>query len=392
MSLLLQALKRAELQKRQPADAGLSSWEARGPAMTLALQDDEPALADALPAGPAHAGDRSDSDREPGRDAAPLPSDATTGAPLPASPALARAVFAAKPAPRRQGMLIWLGALGAASAVAGAWWLARSQPSATPDATVVALRSTVGGAQVNAAPPPVPTAPAVAAVVTDTRSVAPPSSMPGLPERYEASGPGNEPPLVEVRRSESVERVPAAVEAGFDAYQAGRWQEAEAQYRRALQQDERSRDALLGLAATLAQRGKTAAAIESYQRLAQLYPDDSTVQAGLAALQRDGGERQRARLKQQADSGDAEAAFVLGNRLAAEGRWTEAQAAYFQAYALVPASADYAYNLAVSLDRLQQPRLAADHYRRALSLAGEHPVRFDATAARLRLATLDEVQ
>ena len=48
----------------------------------------------------------------------------------------------------------------------------------------------------------------------------------------------------------------------------------------------------------------------------------------------------------------------LGNQLAQQGRWSEAQQEYFKAFASEPDNADFAYNLAVSLDHLRQPKLA----------------------------------
>ncbi len=48
--------------------------------------------------------------------------------------------------------------------------------------------------------------------------------------------------------------------------------------------------------------------------------------------------------------------FTLGNLYASQSRWGEAQAEYFECYRLDPSSADFAYNLAVSLDHLGQPQ------------------------------------
>ncbi|WP_432722449.1 tetratricopeptide repeat protein [Jeongeupia wiesaeckerbachi] len=371
MSLLLQALKRADAQKRQPA-AGAAQTEP-----PLALVAD----GNALPADEAQAAVTTAREAEPVRDSA-------IEAP-PSSPALARQLFAAKARPpHRRGLGLAIGvaviAILAAVWLLEPWSLARSAPLTASAPTV----------DTPIAPPvPEPEAtPAPMAILPQPPATALPVTRPEPIVREAPRGPDEAPTRVEIRRGDAGERVPAAIESGFAAFQAGQWREAEAQYRLAVQQDARSRDALLGLAATLAQQGKSAAAIDVYQQLVRLYPDDSGAQAGLAALQRDGGERQRALLKQQADAGDADAAFVLGNRLAADGRWPEAQAAYFQAYTQVPASADYAYNLAVSLDRLQQSAQAADYYRRALTLAGGHPARFDVQAARVRLAALVEPQ
>ena len=80
--------------------------------------------------------------------------------------------------------------------------------------------------------------------------------------------------------------------------------------------------------------------------------------------------------------------FALGNQLAQQGRWAEAQQQYFKAYAADPENADFAYNLAVSLDHLRQPRQALEYYRRAVSLAEKRAAGFDLEAARARVAQL----
>jgi Flp pilus assembly protein TadD len=80
--------------------------------------------------------------------------------------------------------------------------------------------------------------------------------------------------------------------------------------------------------------------------------------------------------------------FTLGNQLAQQGRWAEAQQEYFKAFAADPNNADFAYNLAVSLDHLRQSKLALEHYQRALALAEKRGASFDADAARGRIAQL----
>jgi Flp pilus assembly protein TadD len=82
--------------------------------------------------------------------------------------------------------------------------------------------------------------------------------------------------------------------------------------------------------------------------------------------------------------------FALGNQLAQQGRWAEAQQEYFKAAAAEPDNADFAYNLAVSLDHLRQPRLAREHYLRAIALAEKRGAGFDLAAARTRAAQLEK--
>ena len=50
-------------------------------------------------------------------------------------------------------------------------------------------------------------------------------------------------------------------------------------------------------------------------------------------------------------------------------RWPDAQQAYFQAHQLQPDNPDYAFNLAVALEHIGQPKAALDFYRRAVQAA-----------------------
>ena len=71
----------------------------------------------------------------------------------------------------------------------------------------------------------------------------------------------------------------------------------------------------------------------------------------------------------------------------AQGRWPDAQTAFFDAVSNEPTNADYAYNLAVSLDQLGQAGPAAAYYQRALDLATASAL-FNPGVAQARLDTL----
>ena len=58
------------------------------------------------------------------------------------------------------------------------------------------------------------------------------------------------------------------------------------------------------------------------------------------------------------------------------------------AYSAEPDNADFAYNLAVSLDHLRQPKLALEYYQRAIALAKARGGRFDLGAAEGRVTQL----
>jgi tetratricopeptide (TPR) repeat protein len=137
--------------------------------------------------------------------------------------------------------------------------------------------------------------------------------------------------------------------------------------------------------------GETAAARAFYQTALETAPHEARAQAGLLALLAEHDpESAESRLHNLLDGQPASAAaqFALGNLLAAQARWPEAEAAYFEAVSQAPGNADYRFNLAVSLDHLRRPELAAEHYRLALGGAERQSVAFPVGAARARLARL----
>jgi tetratricopeptide (TPR) repeat protein len=173
---------------------------------------------------------------------------------------------------------------------------------------------------------------------------------------------------------------------------AGDLASAQLAYQQALRDDPGNRDALLGLAAVDTRSGRFESADAAYARLLQIDPRDPHAQAGLIAL-RSGridplAAESRIKYLLAADPGSHVLYFTLGNQLAQQGRWAEAQQQYFKAFAAESDNPDFAYNLAVSLDHLRQDKLALEYYRRALSLAAKRGASFDASAARERVAQL----
>ena len=84
--------------------------------------------------------------------------------------------------------------------------------------------------------------------------------------------------------------------------------------------------------------------------------------------------------------------FSLGNLYASQSRWPDAQQAFFDAYTMDSGNADYAYNLAVSLDRLGHPDTALDYYKTAMQLAGNGDAGFDKSSLAARISTLEGAQ
>jgi len=155
--------------------------------------------------------------------------------------------------------------------------------------------------------------------------------------------------------------------------------------------------ARLGLAEVAFKEGNFSEARSHYQAALASFPQDARAEAGMLALMAETSEvapdvlesRLRHILLEQPKI--AAPYFVLGNLLAGQGRWQEAEAAYFAAYQLDANNPDYCFNLAVSLDALRQGKLAAGYYRAALHAAEALPTAFDPAIARQRLNFLEAV-
>ena len=195
---------------------------------------------------------------------------------------------------------------------------------------------------------------------------------------------------IRVARASTPAQVPLAVQNAYAAFQAGDLAGARRHYQAMLLIDPNNRDALLGSAAIHLRQGDPRQAGVLYARLLEADPNDTDALAALSGLrQADPGQsetRLRRALERDPESGAA--LFALGNLHAREGRWAEAQQHYFRAFSADPGNADYAFNLAVGLDRLNQSKLALEYYQRALSLAGTGTVSFDRNAAATRAREL----
>lgn len=179
--------------------------------------------------------------------------------------------------------------------------------------------------------------------------------------------------------------------AAYDALRAGDYGRARQQYRGVLASDPMNVDAELGLATISAATGDSAEAYARYHRALELDPQNAVAAAGIATLQaNNNAPLSESQLKAQVAANPANDApqAALGQFYAAQGRWNEAQQAFFEAFRLQPKSPDHAYNLAVSLDHLEQPGLARNYYERALALAATQPSSFDRDQVTGRIAKL----
>jgi tetratricopeptide (TPR) repeat protein len=125
-------------------------------------------------------------------------------------------------------------------------------------------------------------------------------------------------------------------------------------------------------------------------------PQDRIATAAMTGLGGGGGAapQNEARIK-QALAQDPNAPylnFALGNVYASQRRWSEAQQSYFDAYRSDGRNADYAFNLAVSLDRLGKRRQALEYYRRALELGERQTTAFSVAAVRERVERIEAAE
>jgi len=128
-----------------------------------------------------------------------------------------------------------------------------------------------------------------------------------------------------------------------------------------------------------------------YAKILDLNPADPEATAGLVSLQINADPAQSESYLKKALSEHPQAAavhFALGNVYARQLRWSEAQQSYFNAYSNTPDNADYAFNLAVSLDHLNQNKLALDYYQRAIAYTRNSPAGFDPSVAKARVQAL----
>ncbi|HKA44638.1 MAG TPA: tetratricopeptide repeat protein [Burkholderiales bacterium] len=246
---------------------------------------------------------------------------------------------------------------------------------------------------IESATPPAPTATPTTPTATPTTS-APAREKPAAappPERAQppqaAQVPRN---TIVVSRGNATPVVNPLLTEAYAAFQANRFESAQRAYEQMLRAEPRNIDALLGLASIAAVGGKSDEAIRRYLQVLELEPRNTLAQTGLIGLLgRADPLAAETRLKQLiAREPSPFLYFTLGNLYADQSQWAPAQQAYFQAFHLDPSNPDYAYNLAVGLEHVSQPKLALGFYRRAVQLAGARQAQFNLAQAQERVSKL----
>jgi Tfp pilus assembly protein PilF len=427
VSLLLDALKKAEEAKRQASAAESVGTTTASAAKSSAASELtlEPVVSAAPPVPPPPAAarpasppapsqlpalsdhlDSVDADLAAVQNAPPMrraPATETKRAPEPkpadnAEREAIRNVFAAKrtPAPNRQ--LLWLG-LGAVALFAvgiGGWfyWQLQSVGNSSLSARPAAAATTA--AVMPAAPLALPPAsPALAPPLVVAAPAAPfqpePTPTETRPEKPARAAPPPPEPEGPVRVSRGEVRINPALANAYERLQANDLSGAAKSYEQVLHGDPKNTDALLGMAAIAQRMGQPGQAETWYIRALEADPKDPNAQAGLINLRGQSEpaaaeSRLKSLLAMQPES--ASLNFALGNLYAGQKRWPDAQLAYFNAHTIDPANPDYLFNLASSLDHMHMPKLALEYYQAAMSASASRKPGFDTAQVQTRILEL----
>jgi len=420
MSLLMEALKRAEANKQEAARApdhggdpasGLSLAPLGAPTDTPAAPSPLPDLASHL--ATVNADLAATVIPEP-RSASTQPAKTVHPGSDQAQQEAARNVFAAKTvpsAPSHRPLGLFLGLAGLAiAAIGGYFWYqlqhighggftTRPPAVAVPGTPSQAKPPTTTAAQPPAPAPisadiPVPT-PEVHSLSAIDRAMAASSlaqrRSPPTPTVAQPGSPVALPMEPPIRLTHSHPEADPALNRGYQLLQGGNLDGARRDYEQALRRDPKNVDALLGLAAVAQRQGRGGEAERLQQAAIEADPKDAAAQAAqIATLTPSDPALAESRLKgalaSQPESPPLN--FALGNLYSRQGRWSEAQQAYFNSVAGEGDNPDYLFNLAVSLDHIRQPGPAATYYRKALEAGEQRVPAFNKDQVRKRLNDL----
>ena len=235
------------------------------------------------------------------------------------------------------------------------------------------------------------TSPPISPAIVEQSSVLPATKeRENLQDRAATNSSSAEHPI-SIQYNPSTNKVSPQLTAAYQAYVAGDLDVARQHYLKQLESNPSNKDVLLGLAAIATRMGQDNESQTYYLRILELDPRDPLAIAGMAGLGQvtdpyQTESRLKTLLAQQPDA--AALHFTLGNNYVTQLRWAEAQQSFFRALSIDPTNADYAFNLAVSLDHLNKIQLAAKYYSKALVLAGNKPGGFKKVQVSARLKEL----
>jgi tetratricopeptide (TPR) repeat protein len=197
--------------------------------------------------------------------------------------------------------------------------------------------------------------------------------------------------VISIARGGKKDPVSALLNSAWSAYNTMDYTQAKTLYEQVLQREKNNRDALMGMGAIALKYGDVNSARHYYNRLLQIDPRDAIANAAIINMNAtaiDALSEGKLLTLLRHDPQAAHLHYALGNKYVAQSKWPEAQAAFFSAYENDATNADYAYNLAVSLERIGKPAEAARYYEAAISHAQNSNISFSLDVVKKRLEQL----
>jgi len=198
---------------------------------------------------------------------------------------------------------------------------------------------------------------------------------------------------ISILHTKKQDPVSALILEAYNQFYRENYAQANELYMHVILREPNNRDALLGLSAIAIKQQRYEFARQKYLYLLRLNPKDSIAIAGMSSIKNDidpqlNESQLKFMLKENPDA--AHLYFALGSLHASQKKWPEAQSAYFSAWSAENKNADYAYNLAVSLDHLDKRDQALDFYTLSLKLKQASSGNFSSENTSQRIRTLKE--
>ena len=198
---------------------------------------------------------------------------------------------------------------------------------------------------------------------------------------------------ITIVRSKKENPTDQLLQKAYDAFIDADYAQAKDLYQQVMAQEPKNRDGILGLAAVAIKEQRYESAKQKYQQLLYMDPKDSLARAGISSLQSKidpalNESKIKFMLREQHEA--AHLYFALGSLYVPQKRWADAQAAFFSAWSAENTNPDYAFNLAVSLDHLNQYKEAKKFYQLSLTLSPPSGGNFSKPDVMKRIKNIEE--
>ncbi len=196
---------------------------------------------------------------------------------------------------------------------------------------------------------------------------------------------------VNFTRSKKNDPVHGKLLQAYSEFYKKNYKKSEKIYKNVLNIEKKNRNALLGLAAIAIKQKRYEYARQKYNYILSLHPRDSIATAGLIGIDKQSNSQiseSRLKFMLRDDPDAAPLHFALGNIYSEDKKWPEAQKLYFKAWSVDDKNADYAFNLAISLDHLNKKKQALKFYMASLKLKHKNGGNFSATGVKNRIISL----